>query len=204
MLQSNLLNSILPTTMLPTITTISSSLPTLPTDLSTILTTTIPDPITFISTVVFVTASDMVPFVPCQPLAVTLGATLGPWAFPICVIGQTLAGILAFRSARALADTDNIQTVLDNLGDETRQKFQEFRQLGASDNDTDEGTVFLALVGLRLAPFFPFSVGNYLLGGATGVSLRSFIFATVLGCVLSNFVSVSVGMGGSELLKNMQ
>jgi len=207
-LVSNLLGNALPTTMLPTIPTIASSLPP-PDHLSTILMTTIPDPITILSTVAIVTASDMVPFVPCQPLAVTLGATLGPWAFPICVTGQTLAGILAFQSARALADTDTIQTLLDDLGDETRDKFQDFRRLGTTSNNDDndnnnEGTVFLALVGLRLAPFFPFSVGNYLLGGATGVSLRSFVLATVIGCVFSNFVSVSVGMGGGELLKSLQ
>ena len=51
----------------------------------------------------------------------------------------------------------------------------------------------LALIGLRLAPFFPFSAGNYLLGGTTSVPLRSFLAATLLGCLLSNFVSVSLG-----------
>lgn len=147
------------------------------------------------------------PFVPCQPLAITLGAKLGPWAFPICVIGQTLAGVLAFRSARVVADADRVQDVLDNLGDGAYDKFQEFRRFtagdgGRSEDEEIEGKVLLALIGLRLAPFFPFSAGNYLLGGATGVGVRPFFLATLIGCVLSNFVSVSVGMGGIELLKN--
>jgi uncharacterized membrane protein YdjX (TVP38/TMEM64 family) len=170
-------------------------------DVSTLLLTTIPDPLTIVSTIIIVTASDMIPFVPCQPLAMTLGATLGIWAFPICVVGQTLAGIFAFQLARAVADADGVQKVLDTLGDEAKEKFQEFRQLGTTEK---EGAVFLALIGLRLAPFFPFSAGNYLLGGATGVGLKPFFLATVLGCLLSNFLSVSVGMGGIELLRHSQ
>lgn len=173
-----------------------------------VLFTTIPDPVTFLSTILLVTASDMMPFVPCQPLAITLGAKLGLWAFPICVFGQTLAGVLAFRSARALADADGIQDVLDNLGNGAFEKFQEFRRItaggGAQSEEEMEGKVLLALIGLRLAPFFPFSAGNYLLGGATGVGVRPFFLATLIGCVLSNFVSVSVGMGGMELLKSAQ
>ena len=71
-----------------------------------------------------------------------------------------------------------------------------------SDVDVDEWTVFLALVGLRFAPFFPFSAGNYLLGGATTVTIRSFIVATILGCLASNAISVLIGMGvGIELLQ---
>ena len=156
-----------------------------------------PDLGTVVSTLALVTASDMIPFVPCQPLAITLGATFGLWAFPICVLGQCLAGVLAFQSARSAADAQGVQKALDDLGsDEAREKFLQFRKMGTAEG---EGTVFLALVGLRLAPFFPFSAGNYLLGGATGVGLRPFILATLLGCLLSNFVSVSIGMGGMEL-----
>lgn len=160
-----------------------------------------PDPLTFISTTMIVAASDMIPFVPCQPLAVTLGATLGIWAFPICVVGQSLAGVLAFQSARVVADADGVQKVLDSLGDESKEKFYEFRQLGTTEK---EEQVFLALLGLRLAPFFPFSAGNYLLGGATGVGLKPFFLATVIGCLLSNCLSVSVGMGGVEMFQHLQ
>ncbi|VEU36384.1 unnamed protein product [Pseudo-nitzschia multistriata] len=177
---------------------------------------------TAISTIALVTASDMIPFVPCQPLAVSLGAAYGPTAFPVCVIGQTLAGVLAFSSSRKLSDPERIRGLLDSLGDEGNQNFKEFRALlpdnknnkrDASDAESleiddrstpyssgyDERTIFLALVGLRLAPFFPFSAGNYLLGGATNVGLRPFILATFLGCFVSNLASVGVGMGGAEL-----
>ena len=159
----------------------------------------VPDLLTIASTFVLVTASDMIPFVPCQPLAITLGATLGLWAFPICVLGQSLAGVLAFQSARAIADAEGVQKVLDGLGEEAREKFDQFKKMGTKEK---EETVFLALIGLRLAPFFPFSAGNYLLGGATGVGLRPFFLATLLGCLLSNFLSVSIGVGGMELLQN--
>lgn len=175
-----------------------------------------PDLLTFASTILAVTASDMVPFVPCQPLAIALGSTMGLWAFPICVAGQSLAGVLAFQSARFAADknVESVNKVLASLTPQASQKFEEFRQLGSYSDKTNSGnggdddedgaknerTVMLALIGLRLAPFFPFSAGNYLLGGATGVGLRPFIIVTVLGCLLSNFVSISVGMGGAAVL----
>jgi|UniRef100_A0A7S2UL91 uncharacterized membrane protein YdjX (TVP38/TMEM64 family) len=153
-----------------------------------------------VSSLLLVTASDMVPFVPCQPLAISMGATLGIWAFPICVTGQSMAGILAFLASRKAADSQQVQQVLDGLGSQqARDKFQEIRQLGTQDT---EEKVLLALIGLRLAPFFPFSAGNYLLGGGTGVGLRPFIIATIFGCLLSNLLSVSIGIGGSELLQS--
>ena len=159
--------------------------------------TSMPSPQVLVSSLLLVTASDMVPFVPCQPLAISLGATLGIWAYPICVFGQTLAGVSAFSSSRTAADSQQVQRVLDGLGSkEAREKFKELRQIGTIES---EGKVLLALIGLRLAPFFPFSAGNYLLGGGTGVGLRPFVVATLFGCVLSNLLSVSVGIGGSEL-----
>lgn len=193
----------------------------------------VPDnPPTILSTIAFVTASDMIPFVPCQPLAISLGAKYGLWAFPVCVTGQTLAGILAFQSSRRMSDSERIQKAFEALGNDGNQRFREFREsvLGGDDNnnnddrygddrddsttvllindndntskpgaDVDERTVFFALVGLRLAPFFPFSAGNYLLGGATSVGIRPFVLATILGCMASNAASVLVGMGGAEL-----
>jgi uncharacterized membrane protein YdjX (TVP38/TMEM64 family) len=94
-----------------------------------------------------------------------LGSHLGVWAFPICVLGQTLAGLLAFASARTAADSDRVQHVLDSLGTQAESKFNEFRQLGTGEERTVLLALILALIGLRLAPFFPFSAGNYLLGG---------------------------------------
>lgn len=186
------------------------------------------NPWVILSTVAFVTASDMIPFVPCQPLAISLGAKYGLWAFPICVVGQTLAGVLAFSGSRKVSDSQQLQDTLDSLGENGAQKFLEFRETllkkKTVKNDVprttdmtrdksiletykeegdeevmDEKAVFLALVGLRLAPFFPFSAGNYLLGGGTTVGLRPFVFATILGCLLSNAASVLAGMGGAEL-----
>ena len=49
--------------------------------------------VTIIASYCLVTASDMIPFVPCQPLAIALGAKLGPIAFPITALGQTTAGV---------------------------------------------------------------------------------------------------------------
>lgn len=163
-----------------------------------------PGPLSALSTVALVTASDMIPFVPCQPLAVALGSQLGIWAFPICVVGQTLAGTIAFTTARRVTDdissttNERANEILNSLGDDARGKFETFRRLGT---DAKEGTVLLALIGLRLAPFFPFSAGNYLLGSATGVALRPFLIATVFGCFLSNFLSVAIGITGGEVFQ---
>jgi uncharacterized membrane protein YdjX (TVP38/TMEM64 family) len=207
----------------------------------------IPDITTIFSTILFVTISDMIPFVPCQPLAISLATVYGTYAYPICVIGQTFAGIIAFQSSRIFSNTEKVQNVIENLNDDGNELFQNFQNkilkqqkqqnddkservkgdaggvLGTmlnrssssvsttddddindndTDNDVDEWTVFIALVGLRFAPFFPFSAGNYLLGGATNVNIRSFILATILGCLASNAISVLIGMGvGIELLQ---
>ena len=166
------------------------------------------NPLAFLSTIALVTASDMVPFVPCQPLAISLGAKYGLEAFPICVMGQTLAGVLAFQSSRKVSDAEQVQKVFESLGESGQVSFQKFKTESLLGGDKDgekasasekERTVFFALVGLRLAPFFPFSAGNYLLGGATDVGLRPFVLATILGCTYSNAVSVLLGMGGAEL-----
>lgn len=149
-----------------------------------------------------VTAADMVPFLPCQPLAVALGAKLGfSLAFPITAAGQTTAGILAFTFARRAADTDMIRdAAAARLEPEALEEFEEFRIMTAGGTKEDDRNVLLTLIGLRLAPFFPFSAGNYLLGSATAVPLSLFTGATLFGCLLSNFVSTSIGAGGAIIL----
>jgi uncharacterized membrane protein YdjX (TVP38/TMEM64 family) len=115
-----------------------------------------------VSSVLVVTASDMIPFVPCQPLAISMGSVLGVWAFPVCVLGQTCAGTLAFWASRQAADSQRVQSTLENLNPAAKKQFDDsIRQFGTTES---ESKVLLALIGLRLAPFFPFSAGNYLLG----------------------------------------
>jgi uncharacterized membrane protein YdjX (TVP38/TMEM64 family) len=151
-----------------------------------------------------VSISDMVPFVPCQPLAIALGAKLGfALAFPITLAGQTTAGILAFSAARRAASSDFVTDASIKLDEETMAKFEEFQRMTGTE-ENDNRTILLALVGLRLAPFFPFSAGNYLLGGATTVPLPLFAIATLFGCILSNLVSTSVGAGGAVMLQHIQ
>ena len=151
----------------------------------------------------------MVPFVPCQPLAIALGAKLGfAWAFPITAAGQCTAGTQAFVSARHVATSqqDKIQEILASLNDQALETFQSIqtmtsvRETDTSESYQDERTILLALIGLRVAPFFPFSAGNYLLGGATAVPLRLFVLATVFGCLASNGLSTSIGAGSALLL----
>ena len=161
---------------------------------------------TIIASYCLVTASDMIPFVPCQPLAIALGAKLGPIAFPITALGQTTAGVLAFTASRRLSNSiimeeGEMEIMISNakLSPEAIQKLQDFRILTSVEEQGDM-KILLALIGLRLAPFFPFSAGNYLLGGTTSVPLRLFVLATLFGCVLSNFVSVSLGTGGAMFL----
>lgn len=160
--------------------------------------------ITILASYFLVTAADTVPFLPCQPLAIALGAKLGWVAFPITVIGQTTAGVLAFTAARqavsnsVISEEDAMSKT--KLSPEAMQKLQEFRKMTVATEEGQSDTkMLLTLIGLRLAPFFPFSAGNYLLGGATLVPLRLFFVATLFGCVLSNFVSVSVGAAGATI-----
>ena len=164
---------------------------------------------TILTSYCLVTACDMIPFVPCQPLAIALGAKLGfSIAFPITALGQCTAGILAFTSARQLSNNminnnsvEEEETIMytDKLSPEALQKLQEFRTL-TSTEEQGNIKILLALIGLRLAPFFPFSAGNYLLGGTTSVPLSLFGVATLFGCLLSNFLSVSLGSAGGALL----
>ena len=157
---------------------------------------------TLLASYFLVTASDMVPFVPCQPIAIALGAKLGfTLAFPITAIGQTTAGILAFTTARRAADTKFAKEAALQLNPETLTKLEELRKLTTVEEQGDR-KILLALIGLRLAPFFPFSAGNYLLGGTTDVPLRLFVVATLMGCVISNFLSVTIGAGGAILFSN--
>jgi len=172
-------------------------------------------PITTILTSYFlVTACDMIPFVPCQPLAIALGAKFGfSIAFPITSLGQCTAGILAFTYARQLSNNvindntsdkdseeeEDTTIYTKKLSPEALQKLQEFRTL-TSTEEQGNIKILVALIGLRLAPFFPFSAGNYLLGGTTSVPLTLFGLATLFGCLLSNFLSVSLGSAGGALL----
>ena len=147
----------------------------------------------------------MVPLVPCQPLAIALGAKLGfAAAFPITALGQTTAGVLAFASARraseslAFGDEDGAAAAND-LAEDVLLKLQELRAMTTAE-EQGEQKILLALIGLRLAPFFPFSAGNYLLGGTTSVPLRLFVVATLFGCLLSNFLSVSIGAAAGDVM----
>lgn len=166
------------------------------------------NPIALISTIALVTGTDMLPSVPFQPLAMSLGAKYGACAFPVCVVGQTLAAVLAFQSSRKVSDSKEVQKVLESLGEEGQNGLHKFKTeslLGGGDSDESETSfekernVFFALVGLRQLPFFPF---NYLLGAATDVSLRPFVLATIVTCMFSNAVSILMGMGGAELFMN--
>ena len=112
---------------------------------------------TILTSYCLVTACDMIPFVPCQPLAIALGAQLGfSIAYPITALGQCTAGILAFTSARRLSNnmivnnTSDMYT--DKLSPEALQKLQEFRLL-TSTEEQGNIKILLALIGLRLAPF---------------------------------------------------
>ena len=157
---------------------------------------------TILASYFLVTATDMIPFVPCQPLAIALGAKLGfMLAFPITAIGQTTAGILAFTAARKAADTNFAKDAMEELNPQALTKLEEFRQLTTVEEQGD-GKILLALIGLRLAPFFPFSAGNYLLGGTTAVPLRLFVVATLMGCIASNLLSVTIGAGGAMLFND--
>lgn len=155
---------------------------------------------TILGSYLLVTAADMVPFVPCQPLAIALGSKLGfSLAFPITSAGQTTAGVLAFSAARRAADSDLVREASGRLDPEALVKFDEFRRQ-TSREERDDGSILLGLIGLRLAPFFPFSAENYLLGGGTAVPLSLFTVATLFGCLISNLFSTSLGAGGAAII----
>ena len=139
----------------------------------------------------------MIPGVPCQPLAVALALKLKWGALPILIAGQTTAGVLAFHVSRRASDSELLNGKLESLPPDMRERFEKFRTLGKNSSNLK---VFAALIGLRLAPFFPFSAGNYLLGAGTQVSLLPFTLATVCGCITSNTISVGVGVGAFTAL----
>jgi len=160
-----------------------------------------PDPVLALTTVALVTANDVVPFIPCQPLVVAVASQLGVWAYPLCVTGQTLAGLIAFASARTAAQSTMVQNKAADLLKDNPKALEKFRAFQNVGSNSSERTVFLALLGLRVTPIFPFSIGNYLLGSATRIGYRPFVVATFLGCCISQSLSVSVGMGGAEIIK---
>jgi uncharacterized membrane protein YdjX (TVP38/TMEM64 family) len=155
-----------------------------------------------LSTAALVTANDVVPCFPCQPLVMAVASQLGIWAFPICVTGQTLGGVLAFGGARMAANSGVVKGKAMELlkgNDKALEKFKEFQAIGSN---SKESMQLAALMGLRLTPFFPFTSGNYVLGSATSVGYRPFALATLFGCCVSQIISVGVGMGGAELVKS--
>jgi hypothetical protein len=129
-----------------------------------------------LSTMALVTCSDMIPFVPCQPLAITLGASLGRinlGIFHLCrgwwVKQTTLAGRIA-----PLKTGDNAKT--------SRRCYWHW----------------LPLRDWR--PSFPFfSAGNYCIltwRSNTSATRTIYLFLPLYWNVswVSNFISVSVGM----------
>lgn len=148
-----------------------------------------------------VTLSDMIPFVPCQPIAVALGSTIGWIALPICAAGQLLAALFSFIIARKSTESTAAQNAFDTLPPNAKKILERIKNTEPNDVGEPDNSLqtFATLIALRFSPF-PFSAGNYVIGSLTNVGLRSFGFATAIGCIMSNFASVGVGVQGMAFI----
>jgi uncharacterized membrane protein YdjX (TVP38/TMEM64 family) len=116
---------------------------------------------------------------------ITGGYLFGLWAGTAAsVIGATIGAVAVFLAARtALGD------VLRAKASPGLQRMEEgFRR-----------NAFSYLLFLRLVPVFPFWLVN-LVPAFSGVSLRTYALATLIGIIPGSFVFVSVGNGLGALL----
>ena len=123
---------------------------------------------------------------PRAVMAVAGGFAFGLWALPAIVIGSTLGASLAFMAARHLMRERLARVVA------RRPKLQAYL-----DSISAEGWKVVVL--LRLGSPLPGTALNYL-AGVTGLRLRVFSCATLIGIAPPVAFYVSLGMAGRVAL----
>lgn len=125
-------------------------------------------------------ATLIVAVVPALPLTLAAGALYGPVGGAlVSVVGASAGATAAFAIARRSA-----------RGSVERVRGARLQAL----EERLSGKGFLALIVLRLIPVVPFSALNYA-AGATSISGRDYVLATVFGIVPSAVAFASLGAG---------
>jgi uncharacterized membrane protein YdjX (TVP38/TMEM64 family) len=124
-------------------------------------------------------------FVPVAALTLAAGALFGPWIGTLVASAAgTTSAVLAFLIARYMAR------------DAVARSSQRHPTFAAIDRAIKIGG-WKVLALMQMSPIVPFSLGNYFFG-VTGVSLRSFVFASWIGRLPRSMVYVYLGHVGSQ------
>ncbi|MBD1921345.1 TVP38/TMEM64 family protein [Microcoleus sp. FACHB-831] len=122
---------------------------------------------------------------PATILTLSAGALFGLfWGTLWTIIGATLGATGAFLISRFVA------------GDWAKQQFEKGDRLRNLSRGIEQDGFWFAL-SLRLAPVFPFTAVNYLLG-LTPISLAAYFLATFVGIIPGSFAYCWLGRGGLE------
>jgi uncharacterized membrane protein YdjX (TVP38/TMEM64 family) len=121
-------------------------------------------------------------------MTLTGGFLFGTWlGGGYALIGATLGAYAVFLAARA-----GLSTFADQAGPRIRRLRSGFRE-----------DAFNYLLCLRLMPIFPFWLVN-LVAGASGMSARIYVSATLLGMIPGAFVYASIGNCLGDLIASGQ
>jgi len=142
-------------------------------------------PVGLLALGVLAVASGLI-ILPRAVMSVAGGFTFGLWALPTIVIGSTLGASLAFMAARHLMRERLARVVA------RRPKLQAYL-----DSISAEGWKVVVL--LRLGSPLPGTALNYF-AGVTGLRLRVFSCATLIGIAPPVALYVSLGMAGRVAL----
>jgi uncharacterized membrane protein YdjX (TVP38/TMEM64 family) len=138
---------------------------------------------------VFILIYTLVPifFIPITPLSITAGILFGPlFGTVYTVIGATSGACAAFFVSRYL--------VKDWVDQKTSGKIGLIKK-----RVEEDGWKFIAIS--RITPVFPFNLQNYLFG-ATNISLKTFLLATILSIIPGSFAYVYLGYAGKMAFNN--
>lgn len=124
----------------------------------------------------------VVSLAPASALSIIAGAIFGAWGIPIVVVSAAIGANLAFLASRHL-----VRKRVEHIA--TRQRW-----FAATDRAIREEGWKIALL-LRLSPLVPFGLQNYLMG-ATGITLRAYAAATLVGIVPGTALYVYLGTLG--------
>jgi uncharacterized membrane protein YdjX (TVP38/TMEM64 family) len=135
------------------------------------------------SALVFVSIYVVVVMLPLPAAAMSIvgGLAFGWWGFPLAMLGSVLGAIPPFLIGRHWLRGPLMKRV-------------DGPKVRAADRAiADNGLVFVAL--LRLTPILPFTAQNWLLG-LTGVRLRPYVWATLVGLAPGTLAMVWIGAAG--------
>lgn len=124
----------------------------------------------------------VVSLAPASALSILAGAIFGTWGIPIVVASAAIGANLAFLASRHL-----VRKKVEYVA-------QRQRWFAATDRAIREEGWKIALL-LRLSPLVPFGLQNYLMG-ATGITLRAYAGATLVGIVPGTALYVYIGTLG--------